>query len=366
MKSDISENVIVYDWVTISCKADDPALLMKLVDMKGQEWEPMKKGMNGYKQGFFCNNISVLFDGNDGMGTCLNMSGQGCRAFEEYGTGDFDGLFQLLQDNSEFFNLTRLDVAFDDHTGILDIQRLFDDCRSREFVSKFKLAEVRDKFDDKTDGITVMHGSKHSDILIRIYDKAAERGYTDGMHWVRVEMQLRDERAFAFVSDPHQIGEKFRGVLVNYVRYVDPDPVDSNNRRWPTKRYWADLIAAAERIQLYVKPGVEYNMAMLDRFVFQQAGNAVAAALEIYGVSGFCNQIRKRPTSQNPKYEKLIKQYPRKPGNSGFFEPVAAVPALTVHRAPAAGFGIDYDWACNALAAAGAGAAGMKCNTEVK
>ena len=344
MKSDILENVVLYDWVTISCKADDPALLMQLVDLKGQDWEPMKKGMNGYKQGFFCNNISVLFDGQEGMGTCLNMSGQGCRAFEEYGTGDFDGLFQLVQDNPEFFNLARLDVAFDDHTGILDIERLFDDCKAREFVSKFKLAELRDKFDDKTDGITVMHGSKHSDILIRIYDKAAERGYTDGMHWVRVEMQLRDERAFAFVAAPQQIGEKFRGVLINYVRYVDPDPFDTNRWRWPDKGYWADLIAAAERIQLYVKPGVEYNMAMLDRFVFQQAGNAVAAALEIYGVSGFCNQVRKRATKQNPKYEKLIKQFPRKSGNSGYFESVAAVPDLTVHRAPSAGFSVDFGW----------------------
>jgi phage replication initiation protein len=332
MKSDISENVVLYDWVTISCKAEDPAVLMQLVGLKGQDWEPMKKGMNGYKQGFFCNNISVLYDGQEGMGTCLNMSGQGCRAFEEYGTGDFNGLFQLVQDNSEFFNLTRLDVAFDDHTGILDIQQLFHDCDEKEFVSKFRKAKLEKEFDDHTAGITVYHGSKQSVVLVRIYDKAAERGYIDGMHWVRVELQLRDERAFAFISAPEMIGEKFRGVLLNYVRYVDSDPIDTNRWRWPMKGYWAHLIAAAEKIQLYVKPGVEYNVAQLDRFVFQQAGNAVAAALEIYGVSGFCNQIRKRSTSQNPKYEKLIKQYPRKPGNSGYFEPVAAVPDLIVHN----------------------------------
>lgn len=347
MKSDISENVVLYDWVTISCKADDPAVLMQLVGLKpGCEWEPMKRGMDGYRQGFSFNSICVIYDGNEGMGTCLNMSGQGCREYEEYGTGDFDGLFQLVLDNPDYFNFTRLDVAFDDHSGILDIQRLFHDTDDLEFVSRFRKARIEKEFDNGLPGITVYHGSKKSEVLIRIYDKAAERGYSDGTHWVRVELQLRRERALAFVAAPQQIGEKFRGVLVNYVRYVDPDPIDTNRWRWPIKGYWADLIAAAERIQLYVKPGVEYNVAQLDRFVFQQAGNAVAAALEIYGVSGFCNQIRKRPTKQNPKYEKLIKQYPRKRGNSGYFESIAAVPEGRVHTALPHGSveTIDYSW----------------------
>lgn len=351
MKNDILENVILYDWVTMSCKEVDPDFLMKLVGLKpGCEWEPMKYGKDGYKQGMSFHSICVYYDGNEGMGTCLNMSGQGCREFEEYGTGDFDGLFQQVQENPDFFNLTRLDVAFDDHTGILDIRQLFHDTDEQEFVSKFRKARIEKEFDNGNPGITVYHGSKKSEILFRIYDKAAERGYTDNTHWVRVEMQLRRDRAFAFVAASEQIGEKFRGVLVNYVRYVDSDSFDSNKWRWPMKGYWADLIAEAERIQLYVKPGVEYNVEMLDRFVFQQAGNAVATALEIYGVSGFCSQVRKRTTKQNPKYEKLIKQFPRKPGNSGYFEPMAALPPLERSG-------------CNTNGAAGAGGQEQKCNT---
>jgi len=32
-------------------------------------------------------------------------------------------------------------------------------------------------------------------VLVRIYDKAAERGFTDGRRWARVSLQLRDKRA---------------------------------------------------------------------------------------------------------------------------------------------------------------------------
>lgn len=130
---------------------------------------------------------------------------------------------------------------------------------------------------------------------------------------VRADIQLRNDRDGAFVAAADPIGEKFAGVLLNYVRYVDEDPHDCNRWRWPMKSYWQDLIGEVQRIRLYVTPGIEYNISMLDRFVFDQAGNAIGAALEIYGVNGFCNQIRKREAKQNPKYERLVKQYERKP-----------------------------------------------------
>ena len=56
-------------------------------------------------------------------------------------------------------------------------------------------------------GISGQIGSPKSKILVRIYDKAAERGFTDGRHWVRVELQLRDKRAGEFLKIPMRIGE---------------------------------------------------------------------------------------------------------------------------------------------------------------
>ena len=308
MKSDISENVILYDWLTVSSKNEDPQAWVKLLGMEGCSWDELDHGRNGYRKGLYFGSISILYDGNPGMGACLDMSGQGCRSFEEYGTGDFDGLFRFFQ-QGEGYHVTRLDVAFDDHSGILDINRMFDDTRSKELVSRFRKYGVREEFDNGRPGITVYHGSKKSAVLIRIYDKAAERGLPEDQHWVRVELQLRDERAEAFCFDPAPIGVLFRGVLVNYVRYVDDPGTDSNRWRWPMKDYWENLIEQVGRIRLYVKPGIEYNIRQLDTFVFEQAGNAISAAVEIYGAPFFLRKIQERNISENPKYRRLVEQY---------------------------------------------------------
>lgn len=308
MKNDVSENVILYDWLTVSCQDEDPQVWVQLLGMESASWEDLGHGLNGYRKGLYYGSILILYDGLPGMGCCLNMSGQGCRTFEEYGSGDFDGLFELFRDN-DCFHVSRLDVAFDDHSGILDIQQIYRDTDDQQFVSKFRKCRLEKDFTDGRPGITVYHGSKKSDILVRIYDKAAERGLPEDQHWVRVELQLRDDRAAAFAFDPSPIGVLFRGVLVNYVRYVDDPGGDSNRWRWPMKAYWQQLIEEVGRIRLYVKPGVEYNIRQLDTFVFDQAANAISASIEIYGAPFFFRRIQNRSVMDNPKYRKLVEQY---------------------------------------------------------
>ncbi len=319
MKSSISENVILFDWLTVSCKEEDPWYWVTLLHMEDLAWTAMEKGRYGYRNGIYFGSISILYDGNPGMGICLDMSGQGCRAFEEYGSGDFVGLFRMISQDDRF-HITRLDVAFDDHTGILDIFQLFWDTGKRkdgddeeieqQFISKFRKSKRTEEFDNGRSGITIYHGSEHSEIIIRIYDKAAERGLPEEQHWVRVELQLRRDRAsqFAFAAVSEPIGTLFRGVLVNYVRYVDDPGADTNRWRWPMKPYWAELIDQVGRISLFVKPGVEYNIRQLDHYVFNQASNAIGAAIDIYGAPFFMEQIQKR-RSDNPKYRRLVEQY---------------------------------------------------------
>lgn len=313
MKNAISENVILFDWLTVSCKEEDPWYWVTLLHMEDAAWSAMEKGRNGYRNGLYFGSISILYDGNPGMGICLDMSGQGCRTFEEYGSGDFIALFRLFSQD-ERFHITRLDAAFDDHSGILDIRQLFydtdDQGGGQQFVSKFRKSKIEKSFKDGRPGISIYHGSEQSDIMIRIYDKAAERGLPETQHWVRVELQLRRDRAsqFAFTAVSEPIGTLFRGVLVNYVRYVDDPGTDSNCWRWPMKSYWAELIDQVGRITLFVKPGVEYNIRQLDHYVFEQAVNAIGASIDIYGAPFFMEQIQ-RKRSENPKYRKLVEQY---------------------------------------------------------
>lgn len=306
MKSNISENVILWDWLTISCKDENPEVWMELLGMENAPWQLLDHGANGYRQAYYFGSISIWFDGQSGMGCCVNMSGQGCRSFEERGNGDYASLFQTVLGDPARFNITRLDIAFDDHTGILDMVQIAADTVEREFVSRFRTERIEQEFKDGRPGITVYHGSKKSEVLIRIYDKAAERGLED-THWVRVELQLRQERAaeFARQSLSLGIGDLFCGVLLNYVRYVDPG-TDSNPSRWPLKAYWSDLVEAASRIQIFVKPGVEYNLSKLDHFVFDQAAGALHCAVKVYGASFVVQRVLEKDISENPKYKKLL------------------------------------------------------------
>lgn len=312
MKNDITDNVILYDWLTVSSKDEDPCSWFPLLDMEDCVWEPLEKGWQGYRKRLTFGHVSVYFDGNPGMGSCLNMSGQGCREFETFGSGDFDGLFRLFVAQQEQYHMARLDVAFDDHSGLLDMDQVFQDTIGKEYISKFRKARFEGENDDEQNrtGKTVYFGSKKSDVMFRIYDKAYERGLPEDAHWVRVEMQLRNDRALAFVSQPEPIGERFRGVLLNYVRFVD-DNGDSNRWRWPMKDYWAALVDGVGRIRLYVKPGIEYNIHQLDNFVFGQAANAVAAAMQIYGVSFVVNKVQEHDLTEHKKYKALVDTYSR-------------------------------------------------------
>lgn len=305
-------NVILYDWVSITSKIHSPQNLIDLLGLKDANWS-IVNGAHGYRQRLYWDCISIHFDGRDDMGIWLEVSGQGCRSFETYGTGDFESLFDLVRDDPKEVHLTRLDVAFDDHTGLLDIDTLRSDTEHKELVSKSSMREIHLSFKEMKDlsdlmGICISIGSMKSDVYIRIYDKAAERGYV-GRHWTRVELQLRRDRAVGFISAAGELGCKFRGVLHNYCRYVEPDALDSNRWRWPLKDYWARLLDGVGKIQIAKKPGAEYNLFNLETFVLKNCGNAIDTYLKIYGPDKLLDELKHRGQTLPPKYQHLLDLY---------------------------------------------------------
>ncbi len=109
---------------SITSKIDSPQTLIELLGLnrEGVVWEQVK-GMHGYMDWLTFGGVNIHYNGREDMGVWLEMSGQGCRTFESFGSGDYDGLFCYVLENPEELHITRLDVAFDDHTGILDMER---------------------------------------------------------------------------------------------------------------------------------------------------------------------------------------------------------------------------------------------------
>lgn len=304
MDSNIQENVILYDWLSFTSKVHTPEEIIAALGLEHCPWTETK-GARGYMDRKYFGCISVHYNGREDMGVWCEMSGQGCRNFEDLSTleNKWDDLFSFIHGYS--LHMTRLDVAFDDHTGILDIECVARGTEEQRYVSRMNWWEVT----RSSKGVSCQVGSPQSKVLVRIYDKAAERGYTDGRHWVRVELQLRDGRAEEFSKIPMEIGEAFAGVLLNYLRYVEPDETDSNKSRWQMTDYWARLVGDAGRIKIFTSPGGAYNVEKCRHYVFDMAGNAVDALLKIYSVEDFLSLVSCRQCKPNPKYDLIVKEY---------------------------------------------------------
>lgn len=298
------EDIILYDWLSFTSKESDPWYFVHLLGLSEVPWETIK-GARGYQDRLYFNCISIHFNGREDMGIWCEMSGQGCRAFESLTTlpEKWETLFKRIVNLK--LNITRLDVAYDDHSGMLDIDEIIQDTRHKEYVSKSEYWEII----ESSKGQSLQFGSPQSDTLIRIYDKARERNCPEGEHWIRCELQLRRDRAIAFTQLGLSIGQSFCGVVINYLRFVEPMDGDTNKWRWPIKPYWGEFLCNANAISIYHAPGLEYNFDRCEKYVIRQAGNAIDAYIQIRGVPAFLEEIQHRPVKRNPKYDRLVKEY---------------------------------------------------------
>lgn len=294
---------VIYDWLSFTSKIHSPEEIILLLGLENCSFI-VTNGAHGYAERLYYDNVSIHFNGRDDMGVWCELSGQGCRVFETFGNADYNSIFSLICSNTieKNMKLTRLDIAYDDHDGILDILTVANDTLKSNYLSKSTEWEVT--YTSK--GTSVYIGSPSSLVRIRIYDKARERGLTDGSVWTRVELQLRDERAKLYSMLCGLPGENFCSVLFNYLRYVIPDENETNKSRLFTAEYWQKLINNALAQSIYEKPGTDYNLYQAEHYVYNQAGNPIDALIKIKGLDVFIEELKNRNTVSNPKYLKLI------------------------------------------------------------
>ena len=53
---------------------------------------------------------------------------------------------------------------------------------------------------------------------------------------------------------------------------------------------------------------MEYNLDRCKHYVVEQAGNAIAALIQLFGVEELENMIDQRQAKPNPKYEMMVKR----------------------------------------------------------
>ena len=330
--ADCKSNVFLIDWLTVTSHCDTvESLKAKLgfVD-SGIPWEDSVKFINGYPCECKWNGVSFWYGADNAeyykdtpggktakekvrtdMGICLNLSGAGCRTYESYGLSDWFGLLQMFF-SGEDYNITRIDLAYDDHIGILDIHRIRLDTEDESFTSKSKKWQIELSGDQETGirGCSCYFGRKASEIMVRIYDKAAERGFND-RHWVRVELQLRGERAAVaaaeFIKREH-IGETVAGILKNYLQFRVPSG-DTNKSRWPVAEYWQQVIGDMEKISLWISPGEEYNFMKTQQHLLDQWGQVLLVTKKIGELGHLIDNAERCHRELAPKYQRIVDEY---------------------------------------------------------
>lgn len=332
------QNRILFDWFEMTSTIDSVQSIINALGLSDAKWLSDLGGCKGYRSSVRFGGISIFYDyygfgADNGQRIKLEMTGLGCRDFEKHGNGDWYSLFCHVVENFPAVSVSRLDVAYDDFEYLLDMDKIVEDTRNLNFVSKFKsklyTAEVLDAIgNDGQHSYTIYHGRKTSDVCFRIYDKLREQESknkdVDTEHWVRFEMVLRRQRAFSFISllcpsDEDQksgivarpLNELFFMVVNNYVRYIVPSGTDSNKWRADLAEHWSRFCQSVTdyRLSLWVSPDEQYDELRLHHYVECQCAGAVYTYIQLHSVDELIEVVENFKFKLNAKYQMLLNEH---------------------------------------------------------
>lgn len=286
-----SKNRVLFDWVSFTLKNPCPQHAAHLMHLDFDLFTPLDYGGMGYKKSYRYGNITILTDGSEGMGCHVSMSGQGCRQYEALGHKHWKALFACVNITGGKF--TRLDIAFDTVDGTLPLNKIWRATKHGHIRSTFGRARKTESLNlrgaEKNAGSTVYFGSATSRVQIRIYDKAREQGI-DGS-WIRLELQLRKERAdvtaqkFISCDDAGIIGT---GILNNLLSFVNLD--DSNKSRCSVTSWWSAWLQHTEKLKITVS-AAQKLVGDLMNHIKKQYSATLATIAEYLDYTGFQNFV---------------------------------------------------------------------------
>lgn len=331
MKAKLPErNCILIDWFAFTSRNDTVLSMISRLGLSEYTFFETHRSSAvkyGFRQCHSFAHINIYSDHyKDKDLIMVDMSGQGCRAFDTYAKTSYTYLFGLCLWNPNY-HVTRIDLAHDDHEGLLNIDTVIKETRKRNYIAKTRKNDKHEHFNGKFEEVSVMFGRKSSDLYIRIYDKAAERGYDPNKKkWVRTEIVLKQSRAEKFLSlllsgsevvpDPdhpekvpevkRNLGELFYGILNNYLRFIVPDSEQKNVSRLKNRKWWDKFIGSIEKIRVYVKKDENYNLHRLQRYIIDQVGNSIETYFKCVGEEAFWETIFARKSRLNDRQRHLI------------------------------------------------------------
>ena len=236
-----------------------------------------------YKHTYIYNNVRIYVASEErfeDMGICVELSGSACRWLESVVDG-FDW-FDFVRNLRDYvacgyaLNINRIDYAFDDYDGLLDMDVIYNSAVAREYVSLYRSVKenvsykcidfsVNNSIGDGCIGKSLTFGSRRSNSSCIFYDKLEEQKQRykndkdkldeleNVKHWVRFEIRFKRKNAIKLVNamcelSPDDFTVYLSKVINTYIRFVDLD--DDNATRCTIKEWWANFIGTSERSSL--------------------------------------------------------------------------------------------------------------------
>lgn len=314
------------DWFEVTYHTEDVELVKSLW---GSDWTMCDVGGDGYKKQCMRGNVRVYWDGNEGMGVHVKLSGKGCRQVEDEKivTNWVDAMRGVL--DWEGANFTRLDVALDEREGLVDVAECERLLRDQCVVSKFEKCrpggDVNIKLGKIVDGMSLTFGAATSSLRVRIYDKGAEQGTFD--QWTRVEVQARGgDSPRKSVEKPNQSAKPGKamnlaraivalgdvsaavGVLRNSLDFKQKGTGDVEHRyRWKTCDWWDKVLGLWEKLSLWTAPA---GRTILDcqNWLEDQVAPTMAMLYDYYGgnMRHFVRIVKMGKKRMGPRHDGIL------------------------------------------------------------
>lgn len=278
--------LLTVDWLAFAVQSvPDKDIFSFLGIFQQLDWHVGSGNFGAYPDTLRYGSIVIGINGVNGYEFYVQLSGQGCREFEDLmpeGWSWEDFLKRLYSDVN--VSIRRLDIAGDEREGFFNIDRFDKAVKACKYATRCKMPTVQ-KY-----GREVCYvGSAHSSVLVRFYNKKLERGFSpeddDGRPWWRAEIQLRDDYCYQMIGDilKFGIGKAFSGHLLNHIRWLSKPNNKENSQRISTVRWYSDFLGECEKLKFTSAPGAEYNLSKLSRYVIHQAGSSVYTFCKVTG-----------------------------------------------------------------------------------
>ena len=297
------DNSIVFDWVSLSGHFLSMSSMFEFIGIDGSyldgKFLPCP-GRNFFDYGMCYISegkqaITFLYsqhnNGNDSVDSpetlgMIDLSGRGCRLFETYSKLSFLELFERIY-KLDNFQVCRLDIALDIKDKDYPMSRFINAYRKHNYICAARSQSHIESRNAELEGHSLYFGTQASDFRINIYDKRAERGFTerelpDG--WIRIEVRLRHQTAMVFLErfiNGVPIGQLYFGVLTDKLRFLTPSKTDSNKHRWATAKWWLKIIQDNESIHLEM-PGITYDFSRWEKNFWTQCGSRLKLFTSMY------------------------------------------------------------------------------------